>query len=171
MTKSTTWDLIVIGGGSAGLVASKTAARFGSRVLLIEKDRLGGDCLWNGCVPSKALISAAHNASLDQRGKVDFAATMQGVDDAIRTIAPVDSREALEAEGVFVAHGTAQFLSPRTLALDGVETRFKQAVIATGTRPTEPKLPGSNGLHVLTSESFWDLRDLPAELVVLGGGA
>ena len=171
MVESTMWDLIVIGGGSAGLVASKTAAGFGARVLLIEKDRLGGDCLWTGCVPSKALIAAAHNASLSRPTSVDFAATMHGVDDAIQTIAPADSRETLEAEGVSVAHGTARFLSARALTLDGAETRFKQAVIATGTSPTAPQLPGSTGLHVLTSESFWDLRELPAELVILGGGA
>ncbi len=171
MVKSTMWDLVVIGGGSSGLVASKTAAGFGARVLLIEKDRLGGDCLWTGCVPSKALISAAHQASINRTDSADFAATMHGVERAIQTIAPVDSREALEAYGVSVAHGTARFLSPRTLSLNGVETHFKQAVIATGTSPTVPQLPGSTGLHVLTSESFWELRELPAELVILGGGA
>lgn len=171
MVESTMWDLVVIGGGSAGLVAGKTAAGFGARVLLIEKARLGGDCLWTGCVPSKALISAAHHASASRTDSAGFAATMRAVDGAIQTIAPVDSREALEADGVSVAHGTAQFLSPRSLSLNGVETRFTQAVIATGTGPTVPDLPGSAGLQVLTSESFWDLRELPAELVILGGGA
>lgn len=171
MGTSTMWDLIVIGGGSAGLVASRTAAGFGARVLLIEKDRLGGDCLWTGCVPSKTLISAAHHAPISRTIGADFAATMRGVDDAIQAIAPVDSREALEADGVSVARGAAQFLSPRSLSLNGVETRFTQAVIATGTGPTVPNLPGSAGLQVLTSESFWDLRELPAELVILGGGA
>lgn len=165
------WDLVVIGGGSAGLVASKTAAGFGARVLLIERNRLGGDCLWTGCVPSKALISAAHEASMSRTARVDFTETLRGVERVIQTIAPVDSHEALEADGVSVAQGTARFLSPRTLSLDGVETRFKQAIIATGTSPTLPELPGPTGLHVLTSESFWDLRELPAELVVLGGGA
>ncbi|MCY7412521.1 MAG: FAD-dependent oxidoreductase [Salinibacterium sp.] len=171
MADETMWDLVVIGGGSAGLVASKTAASFGARVLLIEKDRLGGDCLWTGCIPSKSLISAANKTSLSRGTGVDFAATMQVVHEAIQTIAPTDSREALEAEGVSVAQGTAQFLSSRTLALDGAETRFKQAIIATGTSPVAPHLAGSAGLHLLTSESFWDLRALPAELVILGGGA
>ena len=171
MADATTWDLIVIGGGSAGLVASKTAAGFGARVLLVEKDRLGGDCLWTGCVPSKALISAAHHASLDSRTRVDFATTMHAVQEAVQVIAPVDSREALESDGVSIAHGTARFISHRTLALDGVETRFTQALIATGTSPTTPDFIGSTGLHLLTSESFWDLRELPAELVILGGGA
>jgi len=171
MANETMWDLVVIGGGSAGLVGSKAAASFGARVLLIEKDRLGGDCLWTGCVPSKALISAAHKASLSRGAGADFAATMRGVHDAIQTIAPTDSREALEADGVSVAEGTARFLSPRTLSLDGSEIRFKQALIATGTSPVAPQLAGSPALNILTSESFWDLRELPAELVILGGGA
>ncbi len=171
MANETMWDLVVIGGGSAGLVASKAAAGFGARVLLIEKDRLGGDCLWTGCVPSKTLVSAAHKASLSRGASVDFAATMRGVHDAMQTIAPADSREALEADGVSVAEGTARFLSPRTLSLDGLEIRFKQALIATGTSPVAPQLAGSPALNILTSESFWDLRELPAELVILGGGA
>lgn len=171
MVEMTTWDVIIIGGGSAGLVASKTAAGFGSRVLLIEKDRLGGDCLWTGCVPSKTLISAARDTSPSRRAEVDFAATMDVVHGAIQAIAPSDSREALESEGVAVARGTARFVSPRTLALDGVELRFRQAIIATGTRPAIPKLSGSTGLQLMTSETFWDLRELPAELVILGGGA
>lgn len=171
MADAAMWDLIVIGGGSAGLVASKTAAGFGARVLLIEKDRLGGDCLWTGCVPSKALIFSAHNASLGRPTQADFAATMSAVHNAIQTIAPADSREALESNGVSVARGGARFLSARTLSFGGAETRFKQALIATGTSPKEPRLAGATGLHVLTSESFWDLRELPGELVILGGGA
>ncbi|MGE3194542.1 MAG: NAD(P)/FAD-dependent oxidoreductase [Microbacteriaceae bacterium] len=170
MTELGTWDLVVVGGGSAGLVASKTAAGFGARVLLVEKDRLGGDCLWTGCVPSKTLIAAAHDRS-SVLGPVDFAATMQRVHEAIHTIEPVDSREALESEGVAVADGSARFLSPRSLSVDGVETRFRQAVIATGTTPATPHFAGADGLQVLTSESFWELRELPAKLVILGGGA
>ncbi|MGE3192010.1 MAG: NAD(P)/FAD-dependent oxidoreductase [Microbacteriaceae bacterium] len=170
MTELRTWDLVVVGGGSAGLVASKAAAGFGARVLLVEKDRLGGDCLWTGCVPSKTLISAAHERP-SERGPVDFAATMQRVHEAIHTIEPVDSREALEAEGVTVADGSARFLSPQSLSVDGAETRFRQAVIATGTTPATPHLAGADGLQVLTSGSFWDLRELPGKLVILGGGA
>ncbi len=171
MTDETMWDLVVIGGGSAGLVASKTAAGFGARVLLIEKDRLGGDCLWRGCVPSKALISAAHKASLSPPQEKAFAATMDLVHVAIQTIAPVDSREALESEGISAAQGSARFSSSRSLTLNGAEIQFKQAVIATGTSPIQPHLAGSTGMHILTSESFWELRDLPAQLVILGGGA
>ena len=171
MADATMWDLIVIGGGSAGLVASKTAARFGAGVLLIEKHRLGGDCLWTGCVPSKTLISEAHGAQLSDRSKTDFTATMNAVHNAVQTIAPFDSRDALEAEGVSVALGTARFLSARRLEVDGVEARFKQALIATGTSPSLPEFSGSAELQVLTSESFWELRELPTELVILGGSA
>ena len=180
MSDTPIWDLIVIGGGSAGLVASKTAANFGARVLLIEKDRLGGDCLWTGCVPSKALISSAHVASVAardarlagrERQPVDFGATMLAVQNAVLTIAPVDSKEALEAEKVSVAHGEAKFVSPRSLTLDRAELPFRQAIIATGTSPVIPTLEGADGLHILTSESFWDLRVLPHELIILGGGA
>ncbi|MGV8896314.1 MAG: dihydrolipoyl dehydrogenase family protein [Rhodoglobus sp.] len=181
MADSSMWDLVVIGGGSAGLVASKAAANFGARVLLIEKDRLGGDCLWTGCVPSKTLIAAAHAAAAAarvqgvsagaHRSATDFAATMHTVHDSIQTIAPVDSSEALEAEGVAVAHGQARFLSRRSLSLDGQEIRFAQAVIATGTSPAVPELAGADGLNILTSETFWELRELPDELVILGGGA
>ncbi len=175
------WDLVVIGGGSAGLVASKAAANFGAKVLIIEKDRLGGDCLWTGCVPSKTLIASAHSAAAAarvqgvssgaHRSAMSFADTMHAVHGAIETIAPVDSREALEAEGVAVAHGHARFLSRRSLSLDGEEIRFAQAIIATGTSPRVPELEGAAGLNILTSESFWELRELPEELVILGGGA
>ena len=104
------WDLLVVGGGTAGLVAAKTAAGFGASVLLVERDRIGGDCLWTGCVPSKALLSAAH-AAHDARSAtrygvrvggvtVDFPAVMAGVRAAIATIEPTDSPEAMRAAGV-----------------------------------------------------------------------
>lgn len=111
MPDSAVWGLVVIGGGSAGLVASKTAAGFGASVLLIERARLGGDCLWTGCVPSKALIAAAHevNAARQSGGPVtpdsraeSFRTAMASVDRAIQTIAPVDSREALDRLGACV---------------------------------------------------------------------
>ena len=181
MADASAWDLIVIGGGSAGLVASKVAASFGANVLLVEKDRLGGECLWTGCVPSKALIAAAHVASAaalaqgvrpgEQRMATDFADTMTNVNAAIQTIAPTDSREALESAGVAVASGHAHFVSKRSLSLDGKEIRFAQALIATGTSPAIPELAGAEGLRILDSGSFWDLRELPSELVILGGGA
>ena len=108
------WDLVVVGAGSAGLVASKTAAGFGARVLLAERDRLGGDCLWTGCVPSKTLIAAANHTET-----IAFAAVMDSVAAAIAVIAPTDSKESLERDNVTVRLGEAHFTSPRTLTVNG----------------------------------------------------
>jgi pyruvate/2-oxoglutarate dehydrogenase complex dihydrolipoamide dehydrogenase (E3) component len=179
MPEPIVWDLVVIGGGSAGLVASKTAAGFGARVLLIERERLGGDCLWTGCVPSKALIAAGHRAATvrdaswagAREPEADaFRSAMTSVQRAINTIAPVDSRDALEAENVSVLMGDARFTSETTLSVDGVEVRFHQALIATGTSPVIPAIAG-DVMRMRTSESFWDLGELPERMVVLGGGA
>lgn len=180
MPDSKTWDLVVIGGGSAGLVASKTAAGFGAQVLLVERGRLGGDCLWTGCVPSKALIGYAHDVAAAGRvghqraahlDGASFSAARGAVERAIQTIAPVDSQDALEADGVHVLMGTASFTSKRTLDVEGIEIRFRQALISTGTSPVLPDIPGTDSMRVRTREDFWDLDDLPRRLVVLGGGA
>lgn len=181
MPEAAVWDLVVIGAGSAGLVASKTAAGFGATVLLIERDRLGGDCLWTGCVPSKTLIAAAHAVSTARESSflgvnipeltVDFRAVMDSVHTAMKTIAPTDSRAALEAENITVLHGNAVFASPRSLTVDGTEVHFRQAIIATGSTPALPDIEGIESVRVLTSDSFWELRELPGRLLILGGGA
>lgn len=175
------WDFVVIGGGTAGLVASRTAARFGARVLLIERDRLGGDCLWTGCVPSKSLIAAAHATATAQQSvllgirardvAVDFSAVMKHVQAAIGTIAPVDSAESLEHDGVTVLHEDAEFVNGKTLIAGGQEIRFRQAMIATGGRPRRLEVEGADTVTTLTSESVWDLDTLPERLLVVGGGA
>lgn len=174
-------DLLVIGGGTAGLVAAKTAAGFGATALLVESHRMGGDCLWTGCVPSKSLIAAAHAARAAARSgalgvtttevHVDFAAVMRHVHGAMHEIEPVDSIEATEAAGALAVIGRARFTGERTAEIDGRPIRFRQAVIATGSEPTVPKLPGIDDVEVLTSDSVWDLTELPERLVVLGGGA
>ncbi|MBG6240182.1 pyruvate/2-oxoglutarate dehydrogenase complex dihydrolipoamide dehydrogenase (E3) component [Mycetocola sp. CAN_C7] len=180
MPETDVWDLVVVGGGSAGLVASKTAAGLGARVLLIERDRLGGDCLWTGCVPSKALIAAAHSVSTARESArfgmevsdspADFGAIMASIHRAMDTIAPTDSPEALEAEGVNILLGNAVFTSPRSLTVDGADVHFRQAVIATGSAPAVPAIPGIETVSVLTSDNFWEVPGLPRRLVVLGGG-
>ncbi len=180
-------DLVVIGGGTAGIVAAKTAAGFGAKVILIERDRTGGDCLWTGCVPSKALIAAASTAAAMRHGRtfgiaastvtVDFARVMEHVRGAIATIAPVDSPQALTDAGVTVLDGSARFTGPHTLAVGGGDDddddalTFTQAVIATGARPALPDLPGLETVDYLTSETIWDLVELPRRLLVLGGGS
>jgi len=115
------WDLLVVGGGTAGLVGAQTAAGLGARVMLVERDRTGGDCLWTGCVPSKALLAAASSAAQARRApalgvdvgpvRVNFPAVMAHVHRATEQIAPDDSPEALHAAGVSVQQGTARFTS------------------------------------------------------------
>lgn len=181
MRTDRTWDLLVVGGGTAGIVGAKTAARLGARVVLVERDRPGGDCLWTGCVPSKSLIAAASAAAQARRAdclgvtagdvSVDFPRVMQHVHDAIATIAPVDSPEALREAGVTVLQGEARFTSPRTVQVAERTLRFHHALLATGAAPTVPPVPGLDEAQPWTSDSIWDITDLPGRLVVIGGGA
>ncbi|TQJ30944.1 NAD(P)/FAD-dependent oxidoreductase [Microbacterium sp. SLBN-146] len=178
---ATTWDLVVIGAGSAGLVAARSAAVLGARVLLIESGRFGGECLHTGCVPSKALIAAAHAAHTARTSgrvgvhvddvTVDFSAVMAHVREAIRTIEPVDSPDALTRDGIHTLAGRARFDGERSLVVDGGRIRFRDAVLATGSSPVLPDVPGAGAVEILTNETFWELEDLPARFLVLGGGA
>ena len=175
------WDLLVVGGGTAGLVAAKTAARFGASVLMVERDRIGGDCLWTGCVPSKALLSAAH-AAHDARAAsrfgivvasvaVDFPAAMAHVRNAIAAIEPTDSPAAMRAAGVLLAHGSARLTGPQEAEVDGHPLRFRQALLATGAAPVMPSIPGLADAGPLTNETVFALAELPERLLVLGGGS
>ena len=181
-TAEQTWDLLVIGGGTAGIVGAKTAARLGARVVLVERDRPGGDCLWTGCVPSKSLLASARAAADARRAGrlgvradavgVDFPAVMAHLRDAISTIEPSDSPQALREAGVHVLTAEARFTSARTVALaDGRTLRFHSALLATGASPTILPVPGLADAEPWTSESIWDLTELPRRLVVVGGGA
>lgn len=171
------WDFLVIGGGTAGIVGAKTAAGFGARVLLIEPDRPGGDCLWTGCVPSKTLIAQAHRwhsvAETLPGSRIsdgDREQAMTAVQAAINEIAPVDSVEALEAAGVHVRGGRAAFDSPSSVRLDGERIEFTRALIATGAAPRVPLIDGITAIRPLTSETLWDLTALPRSLAIIGGG-
>lgn len=175
------WDLLVVGGGTAGIVGAKTAARLGARVLLVERERTGGDCLWTGCVPSKALLAAAGVAASARTAhrfgigvaevSVDFAKVMDHVRATIQHIAPIDSVEALEQASVSVRTATARFTGPDSAEIDGTPLRFRQALVATGASPAVPPIPGLSEVDHLTSDTVWGLNELPAELVVLGGGS
>ena len=175
------WDLVVLGGGTAGLVGSQIAASTGASVLLVERRRLGGDCLWTGCVPSKALLaSAAAAAEARAAGRlgvstagvtVDFAAVRRHVHGAVAAIEPVDSAPALERAGVRVALGGARFTGPAGLDVAGVPVRFRAALLATGSVPALPGVPGLAEAAPLTTDSVWELAELPDRLVVLGGGS
>lgn len=173
-------DLIVVGGGTAGLVAAVGAAGQGANVTLIERARTGGDCLWTGCVPSKALLAAAsaahtarHSGHLGvhaDRVTVDLAEVMSHVRGAIRALEPHDSPDRLRAEGVEVLQGEARFVADDTVAVDGRRLRFRTAMVATGAAPVLPPIDGLADAAPLTTESVWDLEELPPRLVVLGGG-
>lgn len=175
------WDLVVVGGGTAGLVGAKTAVGFGARVLMIEGNRPGGDCLWTGCVPSKALLAAAsaaatarHSAGLGVnvgRVSVDFAAVMKHVKGAIAHIEPLDSPEAIRAAGVELVQGWATFTSQNTLQVNGETISFSQALLAMGAAPAVPPIPGLAQAEYLTSDTLWEITELPENLVVLGGGS
>lgn len=168
------YDLVVIGGGTAGLVSAHIAAMVGARVAMVERDaHPGGDCLWTGCVPSKALLAAAELAHrMRDAGavglapvtpEIDFARVMAHVRGARDTIAPHDSAERLRAAGVEVVHGAAAFTSERSVTVGARELRFRRAILATGSRPATR--PGA-----LSTDTVWDLDVLPARLLVIGGG-
>ncbi|MPQ97980.1 NAD(P)-binding protein [Modestobacter sp. I12A-02628] len=174
-------DLLVIGAGTAGLVAARTAAALGARVLLVERDRFGGDCLWTGCVPSKALLAAAEAAAAVRGAArfglhaevtgIDTAQVMASVRRAITAIEPDDAPQTQHAKGVRTATGDVAFTGPDTVTVDGEPLRFRRAVVATGSHPVLPDVPGLADADPLTSDSLWDLTGLPGRVAVLGGGA
>lgn len=174
------YDLVVLGGGTAGLVSAMIAAGAGARVALIERERTGGDCLWTGCVPSKSLIAAAGLAyrmrHADTVGlapvdpQIDFERVMGHVSRAIATIAPHDSPERLRAAGVDVVEADGRFSAPGRIDVAGRTLRWRTAIIATGSRPVLPPVEGLADAQPLTTDTVWALRELPRRLVVLGGG-
>lgn len=173
-------NMVVIGAGSGGLVTAYIAAAVKAKVTLIEKHKMGGDCLNTGCVPSKTLIRSAKLAHELKRaeqlgfrsvsGEVDFAAVMQRVQRAIEQIEPHDSIERYTNLGVEVIEGEATITSPWTVEVRGRSLSARSIVIATGARPSIPDIPGIELVTPLTSENFWTLREQPRRLLVLGGG-
>src|ERR1051325_7460886 len=175
-------NLIVIGAGSAGLVAAYIAAALRAKVTLVEKHRMGGDCLNTGCVPSKALIKSARALAPMRRAahygleppavQFDFAQVMERVQRVVREVAPHDSVERYSALGVECLRGEARITSPWSVTIDGKQTLTTRAiVIAAGAQPVVPPIPGIERANALTSDTGWALRELPRRLVVLGGGA
>ncbi|HEV8108112.1 MAG TPA: FAD-dependent oxidoreductase [Burkholderiales bacterium] len=173
-------NLVVIGAGSAGLVSAYIAAAVRAKVTLVEKHRMGGDCLNTGCVPSKALLRSAklawqiRNAQKygirQASAEFDFADVMDRVQRVIRTVEPHDSVERYESLGVECIRGEARITSPWTVEVDGRALTTRSIVIAAGARPIVPPIPGIEAAMVLTSDNLWSLRELPPRLVVLGGG-
>lgn len=173
-------NLVVIGAGSGGLVSAYIAAAVKAKVTLIEKHKMGGDCLNTGCVPSKALIRSAKFAhelkkseSLGFRsvtGEVDFAAVMQRIQRVVSEIEPHDSVERYTGLGVEVIEGDARITSPWTVEVNGKTLSTRSIIVATGARPLIPKIEGIELITPLTSDNIWALREQPKRLLVLGGG-
>jgi len=173
-------NLIVIGGGSAGLVSAYIAAAVKAKVTLIEKNEMGGDCLNTGCVPSKALIRSAKYASHLRRGdqfgfenvsgQVNFAQVMAGIKSVVASIAPHDSVARYTGLGVECIKGEARLLDPWTVEVNGQRLTARSIVIATGARPAVPPIDGLEACGYLTSDTLWNLTERPRRLVVLGGG-
>ena len=172
-------QIVVIGGGAAGLVVAFGAAAAGADVALIEADRLGGECTWTGCVPSKTLIDVARRAhearnsehlGLETTGvDVDFTRVMQHVHDTSRHVASEEGLERAHRAGISVYRSFARFEDRRTLRLDTDERiRAKRIVLATGSRPNVP--PALQGVRHLTNETIWGLTELPTHLAIVGGG-
>ena len=181
MAKILTPDICVIGGGSGGLSVAAAAASFGVRVVLVERGRMGGDCLNYGCVPSKALIAAAKQAHIMRNGaafgiadvepEIDYRAVHRHVHEVIAAIAPNDSVERFTALGVRVIQAEGRFVDRRTLLAGEFEIRARRFVVATGSRPTIPAIPGLDTVDYLTNETIFDLTRRPGHLIVVGGGA
>jgi pyruvate/2-oxoglutarate dehydrogenase complex dihydrolipoamide dehydrogenase (E3) component len=180
MSELLTSDICVIGAGSAGLVTAAGASQLGAETVLIEDDRMGGSCLNNGCVSSKALLAAAHAAVAHRRAgapgvgqsapQIDFAKVHAHVRGVIEAIAPNDSQGRFEGLGVRVIRARARFTGPREIAAGDLRIQARRFVVATGSSPAIPLVPGLADLPYLTNESVFDLDRLPSHLLVMGGG-
>lgn len=173
-------NLVVIGAGSAGLVTSYIAAAVKARVSLIEKHKMGGDCLNTGCVPSKALIRSARFIAENKRSadygiaksevEFSFSDVMERVSNVIKEVEPHDSIERYTGLGVDCVEGAATILSPYEVSVNGKTITTRNIVIATGARPRIPAIKNIEAMNPLTSDNLWNLREQPKRLLVLGGG-
>jgi len=180
--KPATFDrnLVVIGAGSGGLVSAYIAAAVKAKVTLIEKHKMGGDCLNTGCVPSKALIRSARFLEQTRRAQeygfesasaeFDFSQVMERVQRVVKTVEPHDSVERYTGLGVEVIEGQAMIRSPYEVEVNGQTLTTRNIIVATGARPFVPPIPGLDQVQYLTSDDLWTLRELPKRLLVLGGG-
>lgn len=177
---TTDFDIVVIGGGSGGLVVAAGGATLGAKVALVENHKLGGDCLWTGCVPSKTLIKSARVAYLMRNAdrfalsphdpKPAVSRVMEHVASVIADIEPNDSPERFRALGVDVIFGDGRFVDPETFEVDGRRLRARTFVIATGSRPGIPSIPGIESVPYLTNETIFNLREDVPHLIVVGSG-
>ena len=174
------YDIVIIGGGSAGLVVASAAAQLKAKVALVERDKLGGDCLWFGCVPSKSLIHASRvayqvkNAArfgiYTEPPEIEFAKVTGHVQQVIANIQPHDSPERFRGLGVEVIFGEGKFIDKKTFEVDGQQLTARAFVIATGSRPAIPSVEGLHSADFLTNEKVFDLKERPNSLVIIGAG-
>src|SRR5215213_7629592 len=173
-------DICVIGAGSGGLSVAAAAAAFGVPVVLVEKAKMGGDCLNYGCVPSKALLAAAKQAAASRRATpfgltlpradIDFAKVNAHVHGVIAAIAPNDSKERFTGLGVQVIEGAARFTDARTVTVGALEIKPRRFVIATGSRAALPPIAGLAETPHLTNETIFELKRCPEHLIIIGAG-
>ena len=174
------YNLIVIGGGAAGLVSSYIAATVNAKVCLIEKEKMGGDCLNTGCVPSKAILKSAKVLSYTRNSEkygidsiqadVDFKKIMNRVHEVIKKIEPHDSIERYTGLGVDCIKGEAKIISPYEVSVNDTVISAKNIIIASGASPWIPPIEGLESVNYLTSNNLWNIKKLPKRLVILGGG-
>jgi pyruvate/2-oxoglutarate dehydrogenase complex dihydrolipoamide dehydrogenase (E3) component len=158
------YDIVVVGGGAAGLVAARESRRRGARVALVQNGPVGGECTFTGCIPSKALIAAAARGA-------SFSEAMSTVHRAIARVAATEDAATLRHEGIDVIDGLGSFISPTAIDVDGRTVKSRQFIVATGSRPAAATFPGVETLQVLTNENVFDLHQRPDSLVIIGGGA
>ena len=173
-------DILVIGAGSGGLSVAAGAVQMGASVVLLEDNEMGGDCLNYGCVPSKSLIASARVAHgmtrasvygiADETPRIDYGAAMEQVQGVIATIAPVDSQERFEKLGVRVIRARGRFISPTEVQAGEHVIAARRVVLATGSSPLVPPIPGLDTVPYLTNETLWTLRERPEHLIIIGGG-
>ncbi|MAO65879.1 MAG: mercuric reductase [Balneola sp.] len=180
------FDMIVIGGGAAGLTAAGLAANFGAKTMMVEADRLGGDCTWTGCIPSKTLLKAGKVARqikdagkyglIDGEPNIDFKKVMAHVDEIRKEVyEDADRPEIFEDMGIEVVHGKAAFEDDHTISIQGKDgskrsVSSKKIIIATGAKAFVPPIPGIEEVDYLTNESLFEIEDLPRKLLIIGGG-
>lgn len=174
------YDLIVIGAGSAGLTAAGFAAQLGLKVALAEKNRVGGDCTWTGCVPSKSLLKAAKIAHEMRNAhrfgiapaepEVDLKAVMARIKGVVEEVYQAESPETLRASGIEVFLGPTRFLDSHTIETGENVLTGRRFLVATGARPAVPPIAGISDVDFLTYETLWDLEEMPRRLIVIGGG-
>lgn len=174
------FDVVVLGGGAAGLFAASGTQSLGAKTCMIEKNKLGGDCTWYGCIPSKALLKSAHALSLAKRLKsfgissgdnqYDTSKVMSHVRDIINTVSTHHPAGLFEKRGIKVIFGSPKFVDSRTIEVNGERISSKRFIIATGSHPVVLPIPGLKEIDFLTNETVFNLESLPKSMIVLGGG-